>query len=65
MASSERIDMAKFVIYSDSAGNYRWRLVANNGEKIASSGESFASKSNAKAAAENVKATAGSASIED
>jgi len=57
--------MAKFEIYADSAGKYRWRLKANNGEKIASSGESFDSKHNAKRAAENVKATAGSATIED
>jgi uncharacterized protein len=56
--------MAKFQIYADSAGKYRWRLKASNGEKIASSGESFASKESAKRAAETVKATAGGASIE-
>ena len=56
--------MAKFEIYADAAGKYRWRLKASNGEKIASSGESFDSKSNAKRAAETVKATAGSATIE-
>ncbi len=55
----------KFVIYSDSGGHYRWRLVSSNGQTIASSGESFASHSNAKRAAENVKAHAGSALIED
>ena len=57
--------MAKFVIYADSSGSYRWRLVANNGVTIASSGEAFASKSNAKEAAENVKSTAGSATVEE
>lgn len=56
--------MAKFEIYADAAGNYRWRLKANNGEKIASSGESFASKESAKRAAQTVKDTAGSATIE-
>lgn len=55
----------KFVIYADSSGNYRWRLVSPNGQTIASSGESFDSKSNARRAAENVKANAGSATIED
>lgn len=55
----------KFVIYSDSGGNYRWRLVGRNGQTIASSGESFDSKSNARRAAENVKSNAGSAAIED
>jgi len=55
----------KFVIYKDSAGNYRWRLVSSNGQTVASAGESFTSHSNAKRAAENVKAQAGSAPIED
>lgn len=55
---------ANFVIYIDSAGHYRWRLVAMNGEKIASSGESFYDKAGAKRAAELVKAYAGSASID-
>ena len=57
--------MAKFEVYADSAGKFRWRLKANNGEKIASSGESFNSRSNARRAAETVKSTAGSATIED
>ncbi len=55
----------KFVIYSDSSGKYRWRLVAGNGQTIGSSGEAFDSKSNARRAAENVKDNAASASIED
>lgn len=57
--------MAKFQIYPDSAGKYRWRLVADNSTKIASSGENFDNKSNARRAAETVKSTAGSATIED
>jgi len=55
----------KFEIYADQGGNYRWRLVAANGQTIASSGESFASKSNAKAAAENVRDNAGKATVVD
>lgn len=46
--------MSKFVIYKDSAGYYRWRLVDSNGEKIASSGESFYNRSSAERAARNV-----------
>lgn len=57
--------MWKFEIYADTAGNYRWRLKASNGQTVASSGESFDSKANAKRAAENVKANAGSAAVED
>lgn len=45
---------AKFEIYKDAAGNYRWRLKAANGEKIASSGESFSSRYSAERAAQNV-----------
>jgi uncharacterized protein YegP (UPF0339 family) len=54
---------AKFHIYEDRGGHYRWKLVAPNGEETASSGEGFASKSNAKRAAESVKEHAGSAEI--
>jgi uncharacterized protein YegP (UPF0339 family) len=47
--------MARFEIFRDRGGRYRWRLVAGNGEKVASSGEAFASRSNAARAARNVK----------
>lgn len=50
--------MAKFEIYKDKAGYFRWRLKASNGEKVASSGESFASRANAERAARGVKNTA-------
>jgi len=50
--------MPKFSIYQDRAGKYRWRLVANNGEKVASSGEAFASRSNAARATRDVKRNA-------
>lgn len=56
--------MAKFVVYPDAGGKYRWKLVASNGQTTASSGESFSSKSAATTAAEGVKASAGQASIE-
>jgi uncharacterized protein YegP (UPF0339 family) len=55
--------MAKFVIYADAGGHYRWKLVASNGQTTVSSGEGFASKSNAREAAEGVKASAQSAEI--
>lgn len=56
---------ARFEIYLDAAGKYRWRLKDGNGVNVASSGESFASRSNARRAAENVKSTAPGARIED
>jgi uncharacterized protein YegP (UPF0339 family) len=55
----------KFQIYAGSDGQYRWRLVASNGQTIATSGESFASKANASRAAENIRDNAGKATIED
>lgn len=51
------------MIYADTGGHYRWKLVASNGQTTASSGESFASKSNAREAAEGVKASAQTAEI--
>src|SRR3954451_3163567 len=47
--------MAKFVVYADAGGKYRWKLVGSNGQTTASSGESFASKGNARSAAEAVE----------
>ena len=55
---------AKFVVYADAGGHYRWKLVASNGQTTASSGESFASKSNAREAAERIKAQAAAADVE-
>ncbi|MBU2575959.1 DUF1508 domain-containing protein [Patescibacteria group bacterium] len=46
--------MDKFDIYLDRAGEYRWRLVASNGEIVAVS-ESYTTKYSAKRSAERVK----------
>ncbi len=53
----------KFQIYADAGGNFRWRLMASNGQTVASSGESFSSKGSARRAAENVRDNAGSAEV--
>lgn len=37
----------KFSIYTDKAGQHRWRAVAKNGKTVADSGEGYASKGNA------------------
>lgn len=50
-----------YEVYKDSAGNYRWRAKATNGQTVASSGESFVSESNAQRAADNVRDNAGGA----
>jgi uncharacterized protein len=54
---------ARFVVYADTSGKYRWKLVSSNGQTTASSGESFASKANARNAAERVKASAEKAEV--
>lgn len=59
----ERPDyMTKFVIYEDRAGEYRWRLVASNGEIVATS-EGYSVKSSAKRSAEKVRVWASNATI--
>ena len=54
---------ARFEVYVDGAGKYRWRLKDGNGEKVASSGESFFNRDSAKRAARNVKVTAPAADL--
>lgn len=56
--------MAKFAVYKDIAGQYRWRLVASNGEKVAAS-EGYTSKQSAINSAHRVKILAGTAEIVD
>lgn len=46
----------KFVIYDDEAGEWRWRLVADNGETVADGAEGYASRANAQRAVETVTA---------
>ena len=57
--------MAKFVVYADTGGKYRWKLVSSNGQTTATAGESFASKANARKAAESVKKAAAGADVVD
>lgn len=54
--------MAKFEVYRDRAGKYRWRLRATNGEIIASS-EGYSSKAACEGGIAAVKRVAGKARI--
>ena len=56
---------SKFELYKDTKGEYRWRLVASNGQTIATGGEGYKSKDSAKAGIESVKKNAPSAAIEE
>lgn len=53
-----------FELYQDRADEWRWRLVAENGNVIADSGEGYASKQGAERGIESVKRTVGKAGIE-
>ena len=55
---------AKFEIYQDKSGEYRFRLKAANGEVIAQ-GEGYKSKSSCEKGIESVKTNAPKAPIED
>ncbi len=49
----------RFVIYQDSAGEWRWRLVAANNEIVADSAEGYDSKSNIRRAIQSVRKCGG------
>jgi len=55
---------ATFEVFRDSAGEWRWRLVASNGNIIADSGEGYRSKQGAKRGLESVKRSAPGAEVQ-
>lgn len=55
--------MLTFNIYQDQAGQYRWRLVAENGRIVADSSEGYVSKSNVKRIIETIKQDVAVASV--
>lgn len=55
--------MAKFQIYKDKAGEYRWRLRAGNHETIATGGEGYKTKASCEHGIELVKRDAASAEV--
>lgn len=56
---------ARFEMYVDRAGEWRWRLVHDNGNILADGGEGYASKRNARRGVESVKRNAGGAPIDE
>lgn len=52
---------ATFELYEDDAGEYRWRLVHDNGNIIADSGEGYGSKGTARDSISTVRETVGPA----
>ena len=45
----------KFEIYKDKKGEYRWRLLSQNGEPVATGGEGYAEKRGAMNAVKKLK----------
>jgi amphi-Trp domain-containing protein len=56
---------ATFELYEDSASEWRWRLVHQNGNIIADGGEGYASKAGAMNGIESVKQNASGAPVEE
>jgi len=56
--------MAKFEIYKDKKGQFRWRLLANNNQVIAT-GEGYTTKAACKNGIASVQKNAPKAEIED
>jgi uncharacterized protein YegP (UPF0339 family) len=54
---------ATFQLYEDSADQWRWRLVHDNGNIIADSGQGYTSKRRAKDGIESVKSNAADADV--
>ena len=59
-----RIDPAAFEVFRDAAGEYRWRLVHENGNVLADSGEGYASRSKAQQGLDSVRSNAAGAGLE-
>ena len=56
---------SKFELYKDAKGEFRWRLLATNGQVIANSGEGYKTKDSAKNGIESVRKNAPAAPVEE
>jgi uncharacterized protein YegP (UPF0339 family) len=63
--AEETLTVAKFQIYKDNQGEFRWLLRSGNGQSIASSGESYKTKAEAQGAIAVVKRDAPAAEVDD
>ncbi|MEM8875795.1 MAG: YegP family protein [Planctomycetota bacterium] len=55
--------MAKFEVYQDKKGEYRWRLKSSNGQNIANGGEGYVAKADCLNGIESVKKNSQTADI--
>ena len=60
-----RVDPAAFEVYRDKAGEWRWRLIHENGNILADSGEGYSSRSKARQGLDSVRSNVGDADVEE
>ena len=56
---------AKFEVFKDKTGEFRWRLTHTNGQIIANSGEGYTTKVNAMGGIKSVKENVPAAAVQD
>jgi len=56
---------AKFEIYKDKSGEFRWTLIHTNGQVIANSGEGYTTKVSAVKGINSLKENVPNATVED
>ncbi|GAA3644140.1 hypothetical protein GCM10022236_53490 [Microlunatus ginsengisoli] len=57
--------MARFEVYRDAQGEFRWRLKSTNGRSIATSGEGYKTKAGVQNAIAAVRRDAAAADVDD
>ncbi|MES3160681.1 MAG: DUF1508 domain-containing protein [Halorubrum sp.] len=60
-----RIDPAAFEVYRDAGGEWRWRLIHENGNVLADSGEGYSSRGTARQGLESVRSNVADAPVDD
>ena len=64
-AAADEKARAKFEVYKDRAGEFRWRLRATNTQVLASSGQGYTTKRDCMSGIESVKRAVAEAPVED
>ncbi|WP_050033302.1 HVO_2922 family protein [Halorubrum halophilum] len=59
-----RVDPTAFEVFRDAAGEWRWRLIHENGNILADSGEGYSSRSKARQGLDSVRSNAADAGLE-
>ncbi|WP_128903965.1 HVO_2922 family protein [Halorubrum amylolyticum] len=59
-----RVDPTAFEVFRDAGGEWRWRLIHENGNVLADSGEGYSSRSKARQGLDSVRSNAADAALE-